>query len=127
MKPKLSPLLLLVLIAAVNTAFAGESPAVSKIKTEIGRLQQSRKQKPITDKDFADLFSSVGDQLRAASGALNAGQLYLSLEELGQAEDRLQGARRGTDRALVEQGGLAAFETEWGKVSVRLTALDKEA
>ncbi len=127
MKPKLFPLFLLVLIGAVNTAFAGESPVVSRIKSEIARLQQSRKQKPITDKDFADLFSSVGDQLRSASAALDSGQLYLSLEKLGQAEDLLQGARRGTDRALVEQGGLAAFESEWGKVSLRLTALDKEA
>ena len=127
MKPRLFSLFLLVLMGTVSTAFAGQSPAVSEIKAEIARLQQSRKEKPISNKDFADLFSSVGDQLRMASAALDSGQLYLSLEKLGQAEDLLQGARRATDLGPVEQGGLAVFESEWGKVSLRLTALDKEA
>ena len=127
MKPKLAPLLLVALIGTVGTAFAGQRPAVSQIKAEIARLQQSRKQKPISDKNFADLFSSTGDELRAASEALDAGHLFFSLEKLGHVEDLLQGARRGADRSLVEPGGLPAFETDWGKVSVRLTALDKEA
>ena len=127
MKPRLFPSLLVVLFALASAAFASQNPAVSQIKAEIARLQQSRKQEPITDKNFADLFSSTGDELRAASEALDAGRLFLSLEKLGQAEDLLQAARRATDLALVKQGGFSAFQTEWGKVSVRLTALDQEA
>jgi hypothetical protein len=126
MKPKLAPFLLAVLLGTLGAASAGESPAVSQIKAEIARLEESKKQKPVTDKDFADIFTSGSNELRGASEALDSGHLYLSLEKLGHAEDLMQAARRGADRSLVEQGGLAAFETDWGKVSVRLTALDKD-
>jgi len=120
-------LLLLILMGALGSALAGQNPAASQMKAEISRLEQSRKQNPISDKNLAELFSNVGDVLKAAGNALDSDHLYLSLEKLGQAEDLLQGARRGANHALVEKGGLEAFETEWGKVSVRLTALDKDA
>lgn len=129
MKPTTSlfPLLVVFLLGTISSAGAGQNPGTAQVKAEIARLQRSQKQKPITDKNYAGLSSSVGDELRAASEALDADHLYLSVEKLGHAEDLLQGARRGADRALVEQGGLDAFESEWGKVSVRLAALDKEA
>ena len=97
------------------------------MKAEISRLEQSRKQNPISEKNFAELFSNVGDILRDARNVLEEGHVYLSLEKLGQAEDLLQGARRGVDRGPVQKGGFEAYQAEWGKVSVRLTALDKDA
>jgi len=39
----------------------------------------------------------------------------------------LQGARSAADKAEIEKGGLPAFESQWGKASLRLTALDKDA
>jgi hypothetical protein len=47
MEPNLFLFLVAVLIGTVGTAFAGQGPAVSQIKAEIARLQESRKQKPI--------------------------------------------------------------------------------
>jgi hypothetical protein len=49
------------------------------------------------------------------------------LEKLAEAEELIEGGRRATDDAAVKKGGLPAFEAEWGKVSLHLTALDKEA
>jgi len=52
--------------------------------------------------------------------------LYLSVEKLARAEDYLQAARRGVDQEAIEKGGFEAFQSEWGKVSLRLAALDKQ-
>lgn len=129
MKPasKLFLSLLAFALGALASPAFGQVPANSQIKAEITRLQQSAKAAPISDKDFVEIASSAGDLLQAATAAFDSGKIYLSLEKLGQAEDLLQAARRGADKTAVEKGGLPAFESEWGKVSLRLTALDKEA
>jgi len=106
------------------------SPTVaqnSQVKAEITRLQKSLKENPISDPDLKSLASMITDALKAAEDAANGGQLYLSLERLGQAEDLLQGARSAADKAEVDKTGLAAFEERWGKASLRLAALDKDA
>ncbi|HTR25928.1 MAG TPA: hypothetical protein VMI10_18275 [Terriglobales bacterium] len=126
--PLFSSLILSPLVASAGAApaFAEKSPAALQVKAEIARLQQSRKENPITDKNWAEVFSSAGDDLRAATEALDADHLYLSMEKLAHAEDLLQATRRAVDQTAVEKGGLDAFQAEWGKVSVRLAALDKE-
>ena len=90
-------------------------------------MQQSLKDHPITDKDFAPLANMVSDSLKAAAAAADKGDLYLALEKLGQAQDLLEGARRAADKADVEKNGLPAFQSQWAQASLRLTALDKEA
>jgi hypothetical protein len=106
---------------------SAQNSASSQVTAEIARLQQSLKDKPIADSELKDLASMITDALKLAENAANAGQLYLSLERLGQAEDLLQGARFAADKADVEKGGLPAFESRWGKASLHLTALDKDA
>ncbi|HEY7098859.1 MAG TPA: hypothetical protein VH437_19175 [Terriglobales bacterium] len=103
------------------------SSAVLQIKAEIARLQQANKEKPVTDKDLTEIASAADNALKEASDALSAGQIYVSLEKLGRAHNLLGAARRGTDKSEVEKGGLPAFESQWGKVSLRLTALDQDA
>ena len=120
-------ILILGVVAAVPSTLVCQSSPSSQIKAEIARLQQSLKDNPISGKDVEQLATMVSDSLKSASDAANAGQLYLSLEKLGQAEDLLQGARAATGKAEVEKGGLAAFESQWGKVSLHLTALDRDA
>lgn len=114
------------ILALFAFSVAAQNPS-SQIKGEIGRLQQSLKDKPISDGELSGLGSMTTDALKAADDALNAGQIYLSLEKLGQVEDLLEGARAAADRAEVEKSGLPAFESRWGKASLRLTALDKDA
>lgn len=101
--------------------------AIEQIKAEISHLQLSLKEKPVSDKDFAEIAAAADNMLKEAAAALSGGQVYLSLEKLGRAEDYLQAARHGADKSEVEKGGLPAFESQWGKVSLRLTALDREA
>lgn len=114
-------------LAAMIWPASGQQPASSEIKAEIVRLQQSLQDKPISDPDLNSLAPMITDAIKAANGAADANQLYLSLERLGQAEDLLQGARGAADRAEVEKAGLPAFESRWGKAGVRLAALDKDA
>lgn len=106
---------------------AAQNSAPAQIKAEITRLEQSLKDKPLSDPDLKTIAPMVTDALKSARESANAGQLYLSLEKLGQVEDLLQGARSAADKAEVEKAGLPAFESRWGKASLRLTALDKDA
>src|SRR4051812_38043611 len=120
-----------ILIFAIVTAFtsplASQSSPISQVKAEIARLQQSLKDHPLSGQDSQQLATMANDALKAASDAADAQQFYLSLEKLGQAEDLFQGARSASNKAEVEKGGLAAFESQWAKVSLHLTALDKDA
>lgn len=99
----------------------------SRIKAEIERLQQSLKAKPISIANLQNLNSMIGSTLSKAQSELNAGRFYSSLDKLGQAQDRLYGAWVSQEKAESMKGGLPAFEAEWGKTSVRLTALDEQA
>jgi hypothetical protein len=114
----------LVLLAAPG---ASAQDASSRIKAEIARLQQSLKEKPITNPDFPNLNSAIGDQLKDSAAALAAGRLYSALERLGQAENLLQGARYTDENAGAINESLPAFEAQWGKTSLELAALDKSA
>ncbi|HLK53188.1 MAG TPA: hypothetical protein VKU42_07015 [Candidatus Angelobacter sp.] len=99
----------------------------SQIKAEIERLQQSLKDKPLADPDMPELNSNIANSLQGASAALAAGHIYRSLEQLGQAEDFLQGVRCVSEKGGAIKDSLPAFETEWNKASLQLTALNKSA
>jgi len=120
------PLLLAAIAFISSTAIAADT-ASAQINAEIARLQQSLKLKPAADKDATQVADAAESSLKAASAAVNAGQIYLALEKLGQAEDYLQAARRMDDKAEVEKGGMPAFQSQWNKVSLRLAAFDKDA
>ncbi len=105
---------------------AAGQDAVSQTRAEIKRLQQSLKEKPISIPDIPNANSMIGDALKKADESLGAGWPYLSLEQLAQATDLLQGARTAIDKAEAVKSGLPAFEAEWGKVSLDLAALDQK-
>jgi hypothetical protein len=104
---------------------SGQNPK-AQIKAEIDRLQQSLREKPISIPDFPDINSMVAGSLNAATEALDAGKLYLSLEKLLQAEDLLHGARVVADKTEAVKSGFPAFEAEWEKASQSLKTLSEE-
>jgi hypothetical protein len=106
---------------------ASAQNAAAQTKAEIERLHQSLKQKPIANPDIAEMNSEIEGNLTGAASALAAGRLYLGLEGLGRAEDHMHGARILDAKADEIKDSLPAFESEWNKVSVQLTALDKSA
>ena len=118
--------LIIFLIGTIVSAAAGQD-AAPQIRAEIGRLQKSLKDNPVSDPDWTDLASSTHDTLKAADDALASGRLYLCLERLGSAEDYMLGMRSAVDKADVVKNGLPAFEARWGKASLSLTALDQQA
>jgi len=83
----------------------------ARIQAEIERLRQSFPEKF----EPANVKPAIEDLLKSASSALQGGNLYLSLEKLGQATDYLQGAR-----AALEKSG--AFDSEWTAASRTLEA-----
>jgi hypothetical protein len=117
------PLFLLLIVSSAQWASAQD--ASSQIKAEIERLQQSMKDKPVDDPGMPELGSDIANALKSAGDALAAGHLYLSLEKLGSAEDLLQGIRTVAEKGATVQDSLPAFETEWGKSSLQLAALNK--
>jgi hypothetical protein len=108
------------------TSLACRQEAKSQIKSEIERLRQSLREKPISIPDFPGINSAVGGALNAAAEALNSGKLYFSLEKLLQAEDLLQGARVVADKTEAVKSGFPAFEAEWEKASRNLNTLNEE-
>ena len=114
----------LLLIANVK-AYAQD--AATQTKAEIQRLQQSLKEQPVQGPDLADLTKGIEQRLKDADSARSAGRLYLSLENLGQAEDYFQAVRTIEAKADAIKDNLPAFEAEWGKASLEYTALDKQA
>ncbi|HET8889727.1 MAG TPA: hypothetical protein VFQ41_12545 [Candidatus Angelobacter sp.] len=119
------PLARLLAVLMLATALAGSQEASSSVKAEIERLRQSLKDKPISNPDMPDLPSAIEARLKDATAAQAAGRLYLSLERLGEAEDYLQGLRAVDEKAAAIKDSLPAFESEWGKASLQLTALEK--
>jgi hypothetical protein len=111
----------------VATAAASAQDAGTQIKAEIERLRQSLKDKPIANRDITEMNSEIEENLTGAAAALATGRLYLSLEGLGRAEDHMHGARILDAKADEIKDSLPAFESEWNKASVQLTALDKSA
>jgi hypothetical protein len=101
--------------------------AAAQTKGEIERLQQSLKAQPIQNPDLADLGKGIEQRLKDADSARSVGRLYLSLENLGQAEDYFQAVRTIEAKADAIKDNLPAFEAEWGKASLEYAALDKQA
>jgi hypothetical protein len=115
---------ILALSLLIALPVAGED-AAARIHQEIQRLQQSLKDHPISNPDIPNGNTVVGDGLKAADDLLKAGSIYLSLDRLVQAEDLLNGARSGTDRAEAVKSGMPAFEAEWAKSSRMVAVLNQ--
>ena len=119
--------LLLLLLGSFVLPAVAEDNTTAMIQREISRLQEALKANTITDKDFVQANSMTEDALKAAADALKNGHLYLSLVQLGEAEGGLSGAQRLSDKSALAKADMAAYESEWGKVSLRLTALERDA
>jgi len=124
----------LLLTVAVTVLAQGatsqENPAKessAKIRAEIARLGQSLKDNPFNNPDFPKLDDNISALLQASQGAVDSGRTWSSLEALGRAMDLLNGARTVQAKGETVKSGLQTFETEWGKASVELTALDEQA
>lgn len=120
-------LLLLLVCASAAPAQESSSKSAATISAEIERLQQSLKDKPITNTDMGNVSSTIGEILKDAQAALSAGHLYICLEKLGQAENFLAGARAVDDKAAAVKDNLPAFEALWNTTSAELAPFDKDS
>jgi hypothetical protein len=86
----------------------------------ISDLRQSLEAKPLEGEGSDGLSSSIHASLDASMHAIDAGRLYLSLENLRRADGMLQGARFAAENEAKVAAGLEAFESEWAAVSRKL-------
>jgi hypothetical protein len=117
---------LVALVVILALPAAGQE-AASQIKAEAERLQHSLKDKPVSYPGVPNANAMVGDMLKAALQAQSAGRLYLSLEDLSQLADFINGAWTAADKAEAVKSGLPAFEAEWEKANASVSALDRQA
>jgi hypothetical protein len=106
---------------------AAGQDAASQIKVETNRLQQSLKDKPVSFLGVPNANSMLSGMLKSSGEALDAGWLYVSLEQLDQVADALQGARAAVENGDAANSKSSQFEREWGRVSLDVAALDKQA
>lgn len=106
---------------------AAGQDAASQIKAEANRLQQSLKDKPVSFPDVPNANAMLGGILDSTEKSLDAGLLYLSLEQLVQATDALQGARAAAQGAEAAKSSVPSFESEWERVSRDVAGLDQKA
>jgi len=106
---------------------AAGQDAASQIRAEAERLQQSLKDKPVSNPDFPNASTQIGDALKEVMQGESAGRLYISLEKLCQITDFLHGVWAVADKAEAVKPGLPAYEAEWEKVSSSVDASDRQA
>ena len=104
-------------LGALSIAAVAADPATAQIKAEIARLQQSIKDKPVTDKDFGPIATMAEGALGVLTAALDAGQ-GTAIEKLGQAQDLLQGHAQAPTGPRSRRSGSPHF-SRTGKVSLR--------
>ncbi len=97
-------------------AAAGQD-AVARVRLEFDRLRQSLKERPIAGTDQAAVSEATDAALQTSAAALDAGRLYLSLENLDRASELIEGARFAADKAESVASGLPAFESIWEETS----------
>ena len=120
-------LLLSCFLMLVVGAAAASLDAKSQIEAEIERLEQSAKSQPADDDYWKDLAVLVSSSLDRADKALRAGNLYLSLEEMGRARVLLDSFEYTKQSPEVLKQGLQGFELAWRTVSRELANSDREA
>jgi hypothetical protein len=109
------------MILAMPSAGQDAAPQVQK---EVERLQQFLNEKPISYPGVPNASKIIGDGLKEVIQGQSAGRLYVSLEKLGQTTDFLYGCRALSDKGEAANSGLPAYEAEWEKVSLSITAID---
>jgi hypothetical protein len=106
---------------------AAGQDAASQIKAEANRLQQSLKDKPVSFPDIPNANAMLSGILDSAEKSLDAGWVYLSLEQLVQAIEALQGARAMADKDDAAKSTVPGFEAEWERVSRDVATLNQKA
>jgi len=89
-------------------------------------LRQSVKNKPVSFPDVPNASAMLNSLLDSSEKSLDAGWLHLSLEQLGQASEALEGPRAMPDKNDASKSSVAGFEAKWERVSRDVAALDQK-
>jgi hypothetical protein len=126
MKPVTPPRLLLlagILVLGISAGLAAGQDSASAVRAEIDRLQRAVNAKPAADPDWREARPEIAGALARARTALQAGRLYLSLEQLESARTSLR-ALEAAKEPGAGPGGLEGFKANWKKANVELAATD---
>jgi hypothetical protein len=98
----------------------GQQPQVA-VRTEIEKLRAQVK----TGAQSDDAWKDASDSLARSEQALAAGRIYLSIEELGEAERSLLAAQRSAE--LGGDAEQAVFEAKWSAGRAKLVSFARAA
>jgi len=111
-----------ILIAVLIMSAISQDTAASKITAKAEQLQNSVKDS--TNSEMAKNIDGFGTDTKTA---IKAGHTYSALETLGRAFDLAGGMHEAQEKEATAGSSLPAFELEWSKVNLELTALDGKA
>lgn len=110
------------ILVALFTTSAISQDAASKITAQADRLQNS-----VKNNVNGEMAKNIAGFATDARAAVKAGRTYSALETLGRAFDLAGGLHETQEKEATAGSSLPAFESEWGKVNLELTALDEKA
>jgi hypothetical protein len=110
----------------ISAGSAAGQDAASEVRSEIDRLQRTVNDKPAADPGWQRARPELSGLLSRARASLQAGRLYLSLEELARARTTLR-ALESVKESRAAKSGMPGFETAWKKTSRELATIDRKA
>lgn len=114
-------------ISGIPALPAASQDASSQVRLEIARLERAVSGKPASDPDWKEAKTSLLGTLSQARRSLDAGRLYLSLEELEEARTSFRALETTKQGAGASKNGVPGFESEWRQARTALSALDGKA
>ena len=110
------------ILVAIFATSAISQDAANKITAEADRLQNS-----VKDNANSEIAKNISGFATDTKNAIKVGRAYSALETLGRAFDLAGGMHIVQEKEATAGSSLPAFESEWGKVNLELTAVDEKA
>jgi hypothetical protein len=101
--------------------------ASSQVRMEIARLERAVSGQPDADPHWKDAKTGLLGSLSQARESLDAGRLYLSLEEMEGARTSFRALETTSQGSRASKNGVPGFEIAWRKARLELSAFDGKA
>jgi hypothetical protein len=99
--------------------------ARDQMEAQIGRISSAIQAKPDSDKEWKEAKPDIVNALKDARESMDAGRLFLALENLADAWVNLEVAESMLGKPEVVKQGMPGFEAEWRKADGELKVWER--